>query len=51
MAWRGEIAEFTGISDPYEAPTDAKLTIDTRSSSVEESARRVLSYLGATGAR
>jgi sulfate adenylyltransferase len=41
-ARRGEIAEFTGISDPYEAPTDAEITIDTRSSSIDDSARRVL---------
>jgi sulfate adenylyltransferase len=45
-ARRGEIAEFTGISDPYEEPTDAELTIDTRSSSVEQSARLVLEHLG-----
>jgi len=28
-ARRGEIPEFTGISSPYEAPTDADLVIDT----------------------
>ncbi len=28
-ARRGEIQEFTGISSPYEEPTDADLTIDT----------------------
>jgi sulfate adenylyltransferase len=44
-ARRGEIAEFTGISDPYEAPTDAEITVDTRSSSADESARAVLDYL------
>ena len=44
-ARRGEIAEFTGISDPYEEPTDAELTIDTRSVGVNESARRVLAHL------
>jgi sulfate adenylyltransferase len=44
-ARRGEIAEFTGISDPYEAPTDAEITIDTRASSVDESARLVLGRL------
>jgi sulfate adenylyltransferase len=44
-ARRGEIAEFTGISDPYEEPTDAELTIDTRTSSVDESARLVLAHL------
>jgi sulfate adenylyltransferase len=41
-ARRGELAEFTGISDPYEPPTDAAITIDTRSSGVEASARLVL---------
>jgi sulfate adenylyltransferase len=44
-ARRGEIAGFTGISDPYEEPVDAELTIDTRTSTVEESAQRVLAYL------
>ncbi len=28
-ARRGEIAQFTGISDPYEEPSDADLVIDT----------------------
>ena len=28
-ARRGEIASFTGVSDPYEAPTAPDLTIDT----------------------
>lgn len=44
-ARRGEIAEFTGISDPYEAPTDAEITIDTRSSSADASARLVLRHV------
>ncbi|WP_237492652.1 adenylyl-sulfate kinase [Modestobacter sp. L9-4] len=41
----GEIPEFTGISDPYEEPTDAEIVLDTRTSSVEESARLVLARL------
>ena len=44
-ARRGEIAEFTGISDPYEEPTDAEITIDTRSSGIDQSARLVLEQL------
>lgn len=32
----GEIAEFTGISSPYETPDDADLVIDTSQVSVEE---------------
>lgn len=45
QARRGEIAGFTGISDPYEAPTDAEVTIDTRNCSVDAGARAVLEYL------
>ncbi|MGY1840862.1 MULTISPECIES: adenylyl-sulfate kinase [unclassified Modestobacter] len=45
-ARRGEIAEFTGISDPYEEPTDAEVTLDTRALSADEGARTVLAHLG-----
>jgi len=45
----GVIKEFTGISDPYEAPTDAELNIDTTTSSPEEAAERILGYLQAKG--
>lgn len=41
-ARRGEIAEFTGVSDPYEPPASPELTIDTSGLSVEEAGRRVL---------
>ena len=44
-ARRGEIPEFTGINDPYEEPTDAEITVDTRTSTVEENARLVLAGL------
>jgi adenylylsulfate kinase len=44
-AFAGEIQEFTGVSDPYEAPTDPELRLDTEQESPEESARRVLSVL------
>ena len=37
----GEIAQFTGISDPYEVPGDAELTIDTSVTPVEESVRLI----------
>lgn len=32
----GEIADFTGISSPYEAPTDAAVRIDTTGRSIED---------------
>ncbi|HEY1894650.1 MAG TPA: adenylyl-sulfate kinase [Terracidiphilus sp.] len=44
-ALRGEIAHFTGISDPYEAPLDPELVIDSSTESPEESATRVWNKL------
>lgn len=34
-ARRGEVAAFTGVSDPYEQPEDAEITIDTAKTTVE----------------
>jgi adenylylsulfate kinase len=45
-ARRGEIANFTGISDPYEAPEHAEITLDTRTVSVDEATARILERLG-----
>ncbi len=47
-ARRGEIPAFTGISDPYEAPTDAEVTVETSGRTVDECARRVLDHILAT---
>jgi 3'-phosphoadenosine 5'-phosphosulfate synthase len=44
-ALRGEIAQFTGVSDPYEEPLAAEITVDTDLESVEESTRKVLRRL------
>lgn len=41
----GEIASFTGISSPYEAPESADVTIDTSSASLSASVAKVLGYL------
>ena len=49
-ARRGEIAQFTGIDDPYEPPARPELTIDTRAVSVDEGCRRILDRLGDGGA-
>ncbi|GGJ99593.1 adenylyl-sulfate kinase [Pilimelia anulata] len=45
----GQLANFTGIDDPYEEPTDAELVIDTTRLSVDEAAAVVLGYLAETG--
>ncbi len=41
----GEIKEFTGVSDPYEAPENPELRIETEGRSPEESAHEILDYL------
>ncbi|HNP23764.1 MAG TPA: adenylyl-sulfate kinase [Panacibacter sp.] len=45
----GEIKNFTGISDPYEAPENAELTVDTGAQTLDESADVVLGWLEANG--
>ena len=48
-AFAGEIKNFTGVSDPYEAPENPELTIATTDESPEQSARRVIEALEARG--
>ena len=48
-AFRGEIAEFTGVSDPYEAPTSPELVLRTEDETPEQSAQRVLDRLEELG--
>jgi adenylylsulfate kinase len=48
-AFAGEIKEFTGVSDPYEEPSDPELVIDTERHSPEESARLILAKLEELG--
>jgi sulfate adenylyltransferase len=48
-ARQGSIPLFTGISDPYEAPRDAEVLVDTSRQSVEEAARLVLRHLQTLG--
>lgn len=49
QARRGTIAHFTGISDPYEAPVGAALTIGTEHATAEENARAILEVLRERG--
>ena len=41
----GEIQQFTGISDPYEAPQDAELTIETESVEPDAAAALIIGDL------
>lgn len=48
-ALKGEIPQFTGVSDPYEPPLAPELVIETVGESPEMSAARVISYLEEKG--
>jgi bifunctional enzyme CysN/CysC len=41
----GELANFTGIDSPYEAPESPELTVDTTTMSPEEAADVIVAYL------
>ena len=43
----GDIADFTGISAPYEAPEEQQLVIDTGEQSAEQSAAALVAYIEA----
>jgi adenylylsulfate kinase len=48
-AIRGEIGNFTGVSDPYEAPEHAEVVVQTDHESVASSVARILAALEAKG--
>jgi sulfate adenylyltransferase len=45
----GIIKEFTGISDPYEAPTNAEVVINTADLTPEEAAQEIILHLERQG--
>src|SRR5215217_4075346 len=45
LARSGQIKGFTGVDDPYEAPHNPEITLDTVNCSAEENAERIVSYL------
>jgi adenylylsulfate kinase len=45
----GEIQHFTGVDDPYEAPTNPELTLDTVDETPEQSLQRILACLESLG--
>jgi adenylyl-sulfate kinase len=48
-AMRGEIEHFTGVSDPYEVPTDSDVIVDSETQTVDESVALILRALEARG--
>jgi sulfate adenylyltransferase len=45
----GIVKEFTGVSDPYEAPADAEVTINTGELTQEEAAQEIILHLEREG--
>jgi len=45
----GIIKQFTGISDPYEPPTNAEIVVRTGEEPVEASANKIVAYLKTRG--
>ena len=45
----GVIKEFTGVSDPYEAPDDAEIVLDTAALTAEEAAQKIVLHLEKEG--
>jgi adenylyl-sulfate kinase len=48
-ALSGQIQQFTGISDPYEAPEKPEVVVHTHAESLDESSRKVLETLSLLG--
>jgi adenylylsulfate kinase len=48
-ALRGEVAQFTGVSDPYEEPVNPDVIVDTDQESIGQSVARVMAALERLG--
>jgi adenylylsulfate kinase len=48
-ALRGEIANFTGVSDPYEEPRNPDVIVDSERETVEESLAKIVAKLEELG--
>jgi adenylylsulfate kinase len=48
-AFRGELKEFTGVSDPYEPPASPEVCIESEHEEPQESAARILGVLAERG--
>jgi adenylylsulfate kinase len=48
-ALRGEISNFTGVSDPYEEPLNPEVVVETDRETLEESVAKILAVLEARG--
>lgn len=44
-ALKGEIQNFTGVSDPYEPPVNPEIVVKTQEESIEQSIEKIIAYL------
>ena len=45
QAREGKVKNFTGVDDPYEAPLEPEIVIDTVGFTAEQNAGQILAYL------
>lgn len=45
----GEIAQFTGVSDPYEEPLNPEIVVETHTETPKQSADKILDWLKQNG--
>jgi sulfate adenylyltransferase len=48
-ARRGQITGFTGVDDPYEAPVDPEITLDTVNFDAAANARKIIGFMEERG--
>jgi adenylyl-sulfate kinase len=48
-AFKGEIKEFTGVSDPYEEPTSPEIVVDTEQLEPQQAAQKIVAELEQLG--
>lgn len=44
-AMAGEIPQFSGVSDPYEAPVNPEITVSSETETIEQSLAKIVGYL------
>lgn len=49
QAREGIVPHFTGVSDPYEAPTDAEITVDAKHDTPDQAVTQIVTWLEKAG--
>jgi adenylylsulfate kinase len=48
-ALKGEVTQFTGVSDPYEEPVNPEVTVETDRETIDESVEKIMGALESLG--